>query len=165
MKNTNANSTIETLREIFARFGLPSQIITDNGAQFTSKEFAIFCTKNKIKHSTSPAFHPSTNRAAENLVKTFKLSLAKAMKDRKNQSTSVNTLISRFLFAYRTIAHSVTDETPGKLMFNRNIRTLLDCIKSTYKEKKIEDQREHYRGTRDIVFREGRPCHGSRLQN
>jgi len=75
MKNTDTMSTIETLREIFACFGLPSQIVTDNGAQFTSKEFAFckaFCWKNKIKYSTSSAFHPSINDAAENFCENIK---------------------------------------------------------------------------------------------
>ncbi|KMQ87799.1 hypothetical protein RF55_12828 [Lasius niger] len=157
MKNTDALSTIEALREIFARFGLPSQIVTDNGEQFTSKEFSAFCVKNRIKHSTSSAFHPSTNGAAENFVKTLKTALAKAMKDPKNRSTSLRSLLNRFLFAYRTTPYCVTGETPDKLMFNRNVRTLMDLIKPAFKKKQIGDQQEHYRGTRDIIFKEGDP--------
>lgn len=138
MRNTDTLSTVEVLRDIFARFGLPSQIVTDNEAQFTSKEFAAFCAKNRIKHSTSPTFHPSTNGAAENFVKTFKIALTKAMKDPKNKSTSLRSLFNRFLFAYRTTPHYVTGETPCKLMFNRNVRTLLDLIKPTLKKKQID---------------------------
>ncbi|XP_024876666.1 uncharacterized protein K02A2.6-like [Temnothorax curvispinosus] len=138
MKNTDTSSTIEALREMFARFGLPSQIVTDNGAQLTAKEFSAFCTKNKIKHSTLPPFHPSTNGAAENFVRTFKTALAKAMKDPKNRLTSLRTLLNRFLFAYRTTPHCVTGETPGKLMFNRNVRTLINLIKPSFKKKQLE---------------------------
>ncbi|XP_018396210.1 PREDICTED: uncharacterized protein K02A2.6-like [Cyphomyrmex costatus] len=153
--NTDATSTIEALREVFARFGLPSQIVTDNGAQFTSKEFAVFCMKNKIKHSTSPAFHPSTNSAAENFVKTLKTALAKLMKDPKNKSASIKTLLNRFLLAYRTTSHCVTGETPAKLMFSRNVRTLIDLIKPAFKKRQIESQQEQYKGTRDTFFNEG----------
>jgi len=39
-------------------------------------------------------------------------------------------------------------------MFNRNVRTLLDLIKPTFKKKQIEEQQEHYKGTHDIVFDE-----------
>jgi len=58
------------------------------------------------------------------------------------------------LFAYRTTPHCVTRETPVKLMFNRNVRTLLDLIKPMFKKKQIEEQQEHYKETHDIVFDE-----------
>ena len=42
MKSTTASTTIDVARETFARFGLPEQVVTDNGPQFTSAEFAEF---------------------------------------------------------------------------------------------------------------------------
>lgn len=34
----------------FPIFGLPEQIVSDNGSQFVSKEFSIFSKNNGIKH-------------------------------------------------------------------------------------------------------------------
>ena len=39
---TTASQTIKELRLIFAIFGLPEQILTDNGPQFLSDEFQEF---------------------------------------------------------------------------------------------------------------------------
>ena len=49
MSSTTSQSTIEVLRS-FSRYGLPEQIVSDNGTQFTSDEFAQFMERNGIKH-------------------------------------------------------------------------------------------------------------------
>ena len=36
MNITSAAKTVTVLREMFARYGLPEQVVTDNGPQFTS---------------------------------------------------------------------------------------------------------------------------------
>jgi hypothetical protein len=40
---------VEFIKEIIYRFGIPNNIITDNGTQFTSKEFEDFCVDSGIK--------------------------------------------------------------------------------------------------------------------
>jgi hypothetical protein len=53
MKTTTSTKTIEALRMIFCRTGIPKQIVSDNGPQFTSGEFENFTKQNGIKHTTS----------------------------------------------------------------------------------------------------------------
>lgn len=43
MTSTEAQSLISVLKSIFARFGDPELIISDNGPPFGSKEFEEFC--------------------------------------------------------------------------------------------------------------------------
>ena len=50
MSTTTATATIEQLRCIFARYGISETMVSDNGPQFTSGEFAQFCLKNGIHH-------------------------------------------------------------------------------------------------------------------
>lgn len=51
MTNTEAVPTVR-LRRIFARFGLPLSIHSDNGPQFISQEFENYCKNNNIHHNT-----------------------------------------------------------------------------------------------------------------
>ena len=107
MKGTTANRTIEELRKLFSSYGLPEQVVTDNGLQFSSEEFAIFTKTNGVKHITSSPYHPSTNGAVERLVQTFKKSMRASANDGRSQSQR----LASFLLSYRTTAHSTTRVT------------------------------------------------------
>ena len=76
----SAARTIEELRRIFTIHGLPQQLVSDNGPQFVSDQFAQFLKQNGIKHFRSSPYHPSTNGLSERFIQTLKKSL-KASKD------------------------------------------------------------------------------------
>ena len=69
---TTTSNTIECLRETFARFGVPEELVSDNGTQFTSAVFKKFCLKIGIKHLTTAPYHPQSNGQAERFVDTLK---------------------------------------------------------------------------------------------
>ena len=54
MTQTSTWQTIGVLRQLFSRYGLPQQVVSDNGPQFTSEEFATFMRANGIKHTLCP---------------------------------------------------------------------------------------------------------------
>ena len=68
MSTTTAEKTVSELRKLFATHGLPEQIVSDNGAQFTSQHFEEFMKLNGIKHIRSAPYHPATNGEAERFV-------------------------------------------------------------------------------------------------
>jgi transposase InsO family protein len=41
MKTTTSTKTIEVLRSIFSRNGIPAQIVSDNGSQFSSDDWLM----------------------------------------------------------------------------------------------------------------------------
>lgn len=59
-------------------------MITDNGPEFASQEFNNFAKAWKFEHRTSSPHHPQSNGKAENAVKTCKMLLMKAKKDKKD---------------------------------------------------------------------------------
>ena len=50
MTSTTTSKTISVLRETFARFGIPEQLVSDNGPQLVSEELKIFHNRNSVKH-------------------------------------------------------------------------------------------------------------------
>ena len=68
---------IEELRTIFAQFGIPETIVTDNGTCCVSTEIEAFFKSNGIKHLTSAPYHPASNGLAKRAVQTVKKGLRK----------------------------------------------------------------------------------------
>jgi transposase InsO family protein len=61
MSFTTSTQTIDRLRTTFSRYGVPVQVVTYNGPQFTSAEFQLFLKTNGIKHITTAYYHPANN--------------------------------------------------------------------------------------------------------
>ncbi|XP_062603100.1 uncharacterized protein K02A2.6-like [Saccostrea cucullata] len=125
MRSTSSNATINTLRTLFARQGIPAEIVSDNGPQFRSEEFRQFMESNAIRHITSSPFHPRTNGQAERFVQSFK----KAIKSASGDSACINKKLNSFLCKYRITPQGTTNESPSILLYGRNIRTRLDIMK------------------------------------
>ena len=56
--DTDAESTILQMKKIFAQQGVPEVVISDNGPQYTSKEFKGFSESWNFHHYTSSPHHP-----------------------------------------------------------------------------------------------------------
>ncbi|XP_013174572.1 PREDICTED: uncharacterized protein K02A2.6-like [Papilio xuthus] len=125
MTGVSASYLIDRLNELFSRFGIPRQIVTDNGTQFTSKEFEYFNRYYGIQHIFTPPYHPSSNGLAENAVKTLKRIIKKALQEKRD----INRALWSFLLYYRNVEHCTTGESPAMLLLGRPIRTRLDTIK------------------------------------
>ena len=67
-----STKVIQLSHTLFAQFGIPEVLVTDNGSCFVSEEFEMFLSKNGIKHIVSAPFHPVTNRLAECAVQIVK---------------------------------------------------------------------------------------------
>ena len=77
MQTSTSTATVERLRETFSTHGLPEIIVSDNGSNFTSKEFETFLKLNGIKHITTAPYHPASNGLAERAVQTVKEGIKK----------------------------------------------------------------------------------------
>jgi len=107
MNLTTAQKTITELCKMFAAYGLPTQLVSDNGPQFMSDEFADLMQVNGIKHIRCGPYHPASSGDVEQLVQTFKNTL-KSAKNVYPKQTLVN-----FLLIYHSTHHSITNETPS----------------------------------------------------
>ena len=105
MSSTTAGQTINVLRELFARFRIPQQLVSDNGPQFVSEEFKQFMIANGVKHIRSSPYHPASNNgAAERMVQTLKL----ALKADNKRGVPIEKSLANFLLHYRVMLHATT---------------------------------------------------------
>ena len=63
-----SGSVIEKMKDVFARYSIPDVLVTDNGAQFASAEFAAFAETWSFEHCTFSPSYPQSNGKAENAV-------------------------------------------------------------------------------------------------
>lgn len=93
MSDITARSTISKCRQIFAQFGLPQVLVTDNGRTFTSHEFQKFLQANGIKHKVTAPYNPATNGQAERFVQTFKQALKRMNCDTSKISLALSQML------------------------------------------------------------------------
>lgn len=152
VSSATTQTTVEHLRTMFARFGLPKVIVTDNGTCFTSSEFAEFLRRNHIRHFKTAPYHPSSNGLAERAVQTFKTGMKKQL------TGTVQTKLSRFLFHYRLSPHTTTGVAPAELLFRQRPRSHMDLIVPSLKDRVVQQQQrqksQHDRTTRQRTFQQ-----------
>lgn len=143
MTQITSAATITRLKRLFASYGVPEQIVTDNATTFTSDEFQQFVKRNGILHTTGAPRHPATNGLAERYVATFKAGMKKLAKE----DLSIEDKISHFLLRYRTTPNSTTGESPADLFLKRHVRTRLDFLKpsvaETVRRKQYQQKERH----------------------
>ena len=138
----SSSCVIEELRTLFARFGLPEMIVSDNGTCFVSREFEEFLRKNGVKHTTSAPYHPSSNGLAERAVQVIKRGL------KKDKEGSMSARLARVLFNYRITPQSTTGLAPTELLLGRRPRTRLDLLKP-HTAVRVEGKQQEQKGRHD----------------
>lgn len=129
MKNITSEKTIEALEEIFALFGYPTVIVSDNGPQLISEMFENYLARNGVIHKKSAPYHPQSNGAAERFVQTAKNAIKKMIGSEINPTKKIlNKIIEIFLQEYRATPHAATEQSPAKLFLKREIKTNLEMI-------------------------------------
>ena len=154
MADIKTTRTVEALRSIFARYGVPEVIVTDNGPTFTSAEFGDFMRNNGVQHKRTPPYHSASNGQVERCVRTLKESLSK--NEQSGVRKTLRHQVDSFLFAYRNTPHTTTGKTPAELFLRRAPRTRLSLLKPSLKaqvEKKQEQQKASHDGRR-LTLRE-----------
>ncbi|XP_043476690.1 uncharacterized protein K02A2.6-like [Leptopilina heterotoma] len=108
--STTSSATIAILDKLFATYGVPITVVSDNGPQFTSDEFKIHMESVRVKyHKLTAPYHPSTNGQAERYVETVKDALQSLSSTPATLKSNLNT----FLQHYRKAPHSTTNQSPA----------------------------------------------------
>ena len=116
----------EGLLDIFARVGLPKEILHDQGSNFMSCIMKRFNELLQIKRINTSPYHPECNGTCEGFNKTFKLMIKKICND---EPSYWDKFLQPLLFAYREVPQTSTGFSPFELLFGHTVRGPLFLLK------------------------------------
>jgi transposase InsO family protein len=111
--------------EFICRYGVPVQIHTDQGSQFTSALFQEMCKILHIDKTRNSPFHPQSSGLVEKLNGTIEDMLSKVIS--KNQK-DWDTFLPFLMLAYRSSLHDTLGESPNTMMFGREVLMPVDLL-------------------------------------
>ena len=118
----NTKTTVCIIRElqnVFARFGVPDQLMSDNEPQFCTEEFAKFTRKWNFDHITSSPRYPQSNGKVENAVKTIKKLFTKCKLGKENEFIA--------LLNWRNTPSEGMNTSPAQRLMDRRCKTTMPC--------------------------------------
>ena len=113
INSTSFNILAPVLEKVFAIFGLPEEIKTDNGPPFQGTEFKEFLEHLGIRHRRITPQWPQANGEVERFMRSLNKVLRIAIVENANPETS----LQQFLREYRGMPHCTTKCLPWSFMF------------------------------------------------
>lgn len=124
LPNHEAETVANVLvNECFTRFGVPSELHSDQGREFESRVFRECCELLGVRKTRTTPLHPQSDGMVERFNRTLAQQLAKyCAADQEDWDVRLPAM----LMAYRSAVHEATDYTPARLMFGRELRLPVD---------------------------------------
>lgn len=124
LNRVTSDSLISVLQEVFAEYGIPKVIVSDNGPQLSSRVFKVFVESQGIEHRTSSPLHASGNGQVERTIGTIKNAMSKALDSDGSWWKSV--------LAIRNTPVDVNLPSPAELLQGRILRDGLPRSEELY---------------------------------
>ena len=110
------------LRSLFATFGIPEEISSDGGPEYSSDMFKDFMNKWGVHHRSSSAHNPESNGRAEVSVKSVK----RLLRTNVSANGSLDTdAVMRGLLQLRNTPDPDTKLSPAQILLGRKLRDFL----------------------------------------
>ena len=154
LNTTSSNAVIKKLKGHIARYGIPDEVVSDNGPQYDSNEFQAFAQSYGFKHTRTSPHHPQSNGKAESAVKQAKKTL--------QMTRESGTDYYLALLNVRNTPQEGHNSSPAQRMMNRRTRTTLHTSTSPLKprltrnsaaniaKKQAKQQRYYNRGAKTL---------------
>ena len=121
LDSISTTSVIPRLDKIFAEFGVPVSLKTDNGPPFNSHEFKTYASITGFRHRRITPLWPQANAETERFMCTVKKSIKTAL----NKGRSWKQELFKFLLDYRTTPHCTTGAPRATILFGCTIKNRL----------------------------------------
>ena len=129
LRSIEAERIPEELIKLFARVGIPGEILTDQVSNFTSQLLTeIYRLLHVHPIRTSP-YHPQTDGLIERFNQTLKTMLRKTAVE---EGKDWDKLLPYLLFAYREVPQDSTGFSPYELLYGHSVRGPLDILRESW---------------------------------
>ena len=137
LRSIDAEHVAEEIVKVFARVGIPEEILTDEGSNFTSQLLAEVYRLLHIHPIRTSPYHPQTDGLVERFNQTLKGMLSKAA---TTEGKDWDKLIPYLLFAYREVPQSSTGFSPFELVYGRAVRGPLDILRESWEASRRSNE-------------------------
>uniref|UniRef100_K7EW93 Integrase catalytic domain-containing protein n=1 Tax=Pelodiscus sinensis TaxID=13735 RepID=K7EW93_PELSI len=145
LRNATAPTLANELIKIFSRVGIPGEILTDQGTNFTSALMRELCRLLRVKTLRTSVYHPQTDGLVERFNRTLKGMLRKFVEEEPKEWDRA---LPALLFAIREVPQASTGFSPFELLYGRQPRGILDIVREAW-----EAQETRVQGTVQYVLR------------
>ncbi len=129
LRSIEAKKIANELVKLFSRVGIPKEILTDQGSNFTSKLLKEIYHMLSIRGITTSPYHPQTDGLVERFNGTLKSMIRKFV---DKDPRCWDEMLPYLLFAYREVPQESTGFSPFELMYGWKVRGPLDVMKEVW---------------------------------
>lgn len=123
-KNTRTKYVVDYFKDIFATYGVPKILISDQGSSFTSNQFKNFCLQNNVRHVINAVATPRANGQVERLNRTILAALLPSVPEEELWDEHVRSV----QFAINNVENKSTGKTPSQLLLGYIPRNSSDAL-------------------------------------
>ena len=150
-EHCTSRAVINALKEIFAEYGIPDTVRSDNGPQYSCELFATFMSEWNINHVTSSPHFPESNGFIERTIQTIKQTMKKARQSGSDMSMA--------LLSLRTTPIDSHLPSPAEILHGRRIRGNLPVKTHLRRDQanirpRLEDRQTSQKAYHDLHARE-----------
>ena len=140
LRSIDAATIAEELVKIFSRVGIPHEILTDQGANFTSQLLTELYRMLHIRPIRTTSYHPQTDGLVERFNHTLKFMLRKSLGGKRKSTKDWDVLLPYLLFAYREVPQASTGFSPFELLYGHVVRGPLDILSESWQGRKKSEE-------------------------
>ena len=137
LQSIDAEHIAEELVTVFSRVGVPREILTDQGSNFTSRLLTELYRLLHVHPIRTSPYHPQTDGLVERFNQTLKAMLRKSA---QTEGKDWDKLLPFMLFAYREVPQASTGFSPFELLYGRAVRGPLDILRESWEAEKRSDE-------------------------
>jgi hypothetical protein len=116
----NKSESLDKLKKFIAEIGIPRELHTDNGGEYTSNAFKEFCIEKSIKQTFTIPYTPQQNSIAERFWKTLMAMIRAMLKQADMEKKWWGKACLTAVYTWNRTLRGNQDKSPYEIFFNNS---------------------------------------------